>query len=155
MNIARAEKILNLQLDWVKSADSKVAPLFAINIAMLGVLTSLMTSNQSWEKFSIALTLLSLALLTLSIIFLGLVVFPRTNGPKGSNIFFGGIADSGESTYIENIKNLTDDEYFNDLLVQTHRNAEIVKQKYKHIKHAFMCSFNSLPFWLLTIWCIY
>lgn len=155
MNIEQAEKVLNRQLEWIKTADSKVAPLFAIDIAMLGVLSSLIASYSSWDKWTIGLTVFSVAIIGLSIIFLALVVFPQTDGPKGSYIFFGDIAERNEADYISSFKTLSDDELIQDFISQAHRNAEIVSQKYKYIKYAFKCSFNGLPFWLITILCIY
>lgn len=43
------EKILRLQLDWIKAADAKVPPVFAINIAMLGVISALVNNFEQWK----------------------------------------------------------------------------------------------------------
>lgn len=155
MNIEQAEKVLTLQLEWVKVADRKVPPLFAINIGMLGVLSGLITSYNSWDMWSILLSVFSVAILGLSIVFLALVVFPRIDGPTGSYIFFGGISEMTIYDYISNFKQLDENKLVEDFLSQAHRNAEIVKQKYKYIRYAFICTFNGLPFWLITICYIY
>jgi hypothetical protein len=155
MSIDRAEKILSLQLEWVKAADGKVTPLFAINIAMLGLIVALMKALTTWTIAAAIFSALCLIPLTLSIVFLVFAMFPRLGGPKGSYIFFGGITKKAENTYIEEVKSLNDDKLEDDFLSQAYRNAEIAEAKYHNIKLSFIFSFASAPFWLITIYLLY
>ncbi len=155
MSTEKAEKILSLQLEWVKAADAKVPPILAINIAMLGVIVALMKALTSWAIATAIFTALCLIPLVLSIGCLALAVFPRLSGTKGSNVFFGGITKKAKATYLEDVKNLSDDNYENDLLGQVYRNAEIAETKYVYVKSAFVSSFISIPFWLVSIYLLY
>lgn len=70
MGIERSEKILKLQLEWVKTADSKVPPLFAINLAMLGLLAPLLKMLLAWTIAAAIFSTIAVILLSLSMIFL-------------------------------------------------------------------------------------
>ncbi|MBW8035916.1 MAG: hypothetical protein FVQ79_09870 [Planctomycetes bacterium] len=155
MSTERAEKILSLQLEWVKAADAKVPPIFAINVAMLGVIVALMKALTSWTVGTAIFTALCLIPLALSIGLIALAMFPRLSGPKGSNVFFGGITKKAEAIYLEEVKTLSDEKYENDLLSQAYRNAEIAETKYAYVKLAFVSSFVSVPFWLVAIYLLY
>ena len=147
--------LLSLQLTWVRAAESKVTALFAVDTAMLGILAALTKDHESWQiSEAVFLSLSSIALL-LSIGALVCVLFPRLSGPRGSNIFFGGIAAQDQGKYIENILNVSDDGLARDLACQIHRNAEVASEKYKFVNFAFIATFASLPFWLAAIYNLY
>ncbi len=155
MSIERAEKILLFQLEWVKTADAKVPPIFAINIAMLGVIIALMKTLSNWTIATAIFVALCLIPLVISMVFLVLAMFPRMSGPKGSNVFFGGITKKTEATYLKEMINLSDENYESDLLGQAYRNAEIAETKYFNVKYAFVSSFISVPFWFISIYFLY
>ncbi|GAI59276.1 unnamed protein product [marine sediment metagenome] len=155
MSIDKAEKTLSLQLDWVRTADAKMPPIFAINLAMLGVIVALIKAHSTWTICQGIFSALCLLPLLLSIAFLSLSMFPRLSGPKGSNIFFGGITKKSEDKFIEEVRTISDDAYEEDVLAQAYRNAEIAEEKFKFTKYAFISSFVSVPFWLATIYLIY
>lgn len=155
MKIDKSEKVLGMQLSWVRAADAKVAPVFAINIAMLGVVFVLIKTLNSWTIPTAIFTTLCVLPLFCSVVFLALATFPRTSGPKGSNIFFGGITKMKEDVFIKNFCELTEVDYRVDVLSQTYRNSEIAKEKFKFIKFSFIASFISIPFWLVSIYCLY
>ena len=147
--------ILSKQLSWISAADSKVAPIFAINAAMLGVLATLIPPIANWTIFRAIITILSVIPLIASMIFLTLVTFPRLSGPKGSYIYFGGITTKSEDSYVNDMINMEDDVFLKDILTQTYRNAEIAQSKFNHIKKAMALTFISLPTWLLAVWLLY
>ncbi|MDD5774066.1 MAG: DUF5706 domain-containing protein [bacterium] len=155
MNTKIAEKLLLLQLEWIKAADSKVSPIFAINVAMLGLIVALIKTVTLWTIGPAIISTLSLIPLALSIGFLAFAMFPRLSGPKGSNVFFGEITKKAETVYLNEMKTLNDEKYENDLLSQVYRNAEIAETKYAYVKLAFISSFISVPFWLLAIYLLY
>ncbi|MEW8232525.1 MAG: Pycsar system effector family protein [Candidatus Thiodiazotropha endolucinida] len=155
MEIERSENILNLQLEWVKTADSKVAPLFAINIAMLGLLAALVKLLPSWTIATAIFSSITVLLLAMSMLFLALTMFPRLIGPKESNVFFGGITKQSEEKYILNMPSISDTEYQKDILSQVYRNAEIASSKYANLKLAFIFTFASAIPWLVAVYILY
>jgi hypothetical protein len=155
METSSLELNLDRQLEWIRTADTKVPPLFAINTAMLGVLMALMKGIDIWNIFQGIASAVALLLLGACIICLCLAMFPRTSGHNGSNIYFGGISSQSEEKYIKAVIELDADSYWKDLLSQTYRNAEIVTQKYSSIKLAFILLFFALPAWLLAVYALY
>lgn len=153
--IERSNDLLSKQLSWISAADSKVAPMFAINTAMLGVLAALIPPIANWTIFRVIITTLSVIPLITSMIFLTLVTFPRLSGPKGSYIYFGGITTKSENSYVNDMINIEDDVFLKDILTQTYRNAEIAQSKFNHIKKAIALAFISFPIWLLAVWLLY
>jgi hypothetical protein len=149
------EKILRLQLDWIKAADAKVPPVFAINIAMLGVISALVNNFEQWKILTaifVSLFLISQLVSLFSVVF---AMYPRLNGPKGSNIFFGGISNKDEDMYLQEMRSISEEELRSDFLKQIHVNAKIAAQKYYHVKIAFMWMLISAPFWLVSIFLLY
>ena len=155
MEIERSEKVLNLQLEWVKTADSKVAPLFALNIAMLGLLAALVKLLPAWTIATAIFSSITVILLAMSMLFLVLTMFPRLIGPKESNIFFGGIAKQSEEKYLLDMSSISDTEYQKDILSQVYRNAEIANSKYANLKLAFIFTFASTIPWLAAVYVLY
>ena len=155
MEIERLERILSLQLEWVKTADSKVTPLFAINIVMLGLLATLIKVLEEWTIPGAIFSSIAVVSLSLSMLFLALTMFPRLDGPKESNIFFGGIAQQEEKKFISDMLLGDKVKYKNDILSQAYRNAEIAKIKYSNLKLAFIFTFASTIPWLAAIYILY
>ena len=153
--IERSNDLLSKQLSFIFAADNKVAPIFAINTAMLGVLAALIPPIANWTIFGAITTTLSAIPLIASMIFLTLVTFPRLSGPKGSYIYFGGITTKSEDSYVNGMMNIEDDVFLKDILTQTYRNAEIAQSKFNHITKAMALTFISLPIWLLAVWLLY
>ena len=155
METDRSEKILSLQLEWVRAADSKVAPLFAINIAMLGFLAALIKLLPIWTIPSAIISSITVILLVTSMVFLALTMFPRLIGPKDSNIFFGGISKHSEERYLSDMSSMSDGEYQKDILRQVYRNAEIANSKYANLRLAFIFAFVSTVPWLVSVYVLY
>jgi len=155
MDSTETEKILSLQLEWIKTADAKVPPLFSINVAMLGLLAVLMKGVTDWSFLIGFFAFLSIASLSISIIFLAQAMFPRLDGPEGSLIFFGGISKLSREEYISKVLSVSSGDHKNDILSQVHRNAEIATSKYKYVKKAFISTFISVPFWVNAVYFLY
>ncbi|MGM1051828.1 MAG: Pycsar system effector family protein [Pseudomonadota bacterium] len=151
----RLFKILSLQLDWIRNADAKVSPIFAIDVAMLGVSAALAKTITSWTIWAAVAGAISSLLLLSSILMLAFVSFPRIEGPKGSNIFFGGIAQQDLTKFADNLANSTDEDSQRDFANQIHRNAEIASSKYSFLKLAFILMFLGMPVWLVSVFFLY
>ena len=154
--ISILETNLARQLGWIQAADGRVSLVLPLSTAMLGLIAALIPKNIcQWEVLPIAFAVISSCLLLLSILFVVFASFPKTTGPEGSLIFFGGISMNSLNEYKSKIQSLTEDKYINDLVEQCHRNAEIVSKKYHWVKKSLICIFLSLPFWLVSIFLLY
>lgn len=155
MDPNRASQLMDRQLVWISAADSKVAPILAISTAMLGVLAALVPDPKNWTILA-ALTAAGATIALLFALFaLFLAAFPRTTGPLGSLIFFGGIVTKGIDKYVEELVAVTDDDLVRDLGQQIHRNAEIANAKYRWVRYAGIALFVSLLPWVLAVYILY
>ncbi len=146
---------LNRNLAWVSAADQKVAPVFTIDLAMLGVLCGVAPKVGQWPlAVGICAGLSGLALLA-SMILLACVGFPRLKGPKDSAVFFGGIANHDKAMFVEKMLGGVTREMLEDVARQTHRNAEIACQKFAHVRAAMILMFASIPFWMVAVAVLY
>ena len=152
MNIERMEKILSMQLEWIKNADSKVPPLFAVNIAMLGVVSALIRTSSTWSCITSVCLALCLLFQIVGVILLVATIFPRTTGPSGSNIYFGGILEKAKGEYNSEVMGWRDEDYMSDLIAQVYRNAQIADTKYRSVKYAFLATFLGVPFWAWSVY---
>ena len=149
------DRILNRNLQWISAADSKITPVLAIDTAMLSVLAALVPRASKWHALSASMTAICTLLLIVSIICLFLANFPRTQGPKGSMIFFGGISEYDSQVYVEKITCGVSPELLKDLASQCYRNAEIANQKYIFVSWSIILLFLSLPFFLPAVSLLY
>ncbi len=146
---------LERQLNWIAAADSKVPAVFGINMAMLAILCALCPTASGWSIPQAIISSIAGIGLVGSVVFLGLVTFPRLSGPKGSMIFFGGIVQFAEDVFVDKILGGPKKEAQSDLAHQIYRNAEIASQKYANVKWAMWLMYGSSPFWLLAVALLY
>ena len=150
-----ANDILSRQLSWISSADNKVPSIFAINAAMLGVLSALISSFDSWTILNSIIMILLMILLLGSMISLALTTFPRFPGSKDSLIYFGGIVTKSVESYVQEMGNITDDVLIKDVLTQAYKNAKIANAKFNYVKWAMKQTFASFPLWIIAVWFLY
>ena len=149
------DRILSRNLSWISAADSKVAPILAIDTAMLGVLAALVPSAESWRALPAVLAGISALLLCGSVVSLVAATFPRLSGPKASMIFFGGISSFEREQYVTQLLGAQSADLAKDIAQQCHRNAEIAATKYWCLKSAMMLLFGALPFWVAAVSLLY
>lgn len=154
-NFELLDSILSRNLEWVAAADSKIAPLLAIDTALLGVLAALVPKSSDWLALPAIAASLCAILLIASLVCLVVANFPRLSGPKGSLIFFGGIAEYDRDTYCKKVSSGFTTELLQDYAYQCHRNAEIAKSKFHLVKWASILLFSSLPFFFVAISLLY
>lgn len=150
--IDRQEKILALLLEWVRAADTKFPPLAAMNTAMLGIFAALAPSVSKWTPELLASVSIAALILGISLISLALAMFPRTKGPQRSVIYFVGIRSRTSDSYHTTINELTDTKYLDDLIEQSHRNAEIAHVKFRYVRFAMISWFFSIVPWSLALY---
>lgn len=150
------ETNLGRQLLWIAAADTKAAFAFTVNTAMLGVLAAVAPkSAATWTIAPAIFASFAVALGLASLIFLSFASFPRTQGPKGSLIFCGGIAQRNLEQFKQAVTSLTAGAYIDDLVAQCHRNAEIAICKFSWIQRALLCLYLSVTPWALALFLLY
>jgi hypothetical protein len=110
------EKELSRLLEWIRSADSRLKIVLPLSTAMLGALSLLAPPASQWTVLASITTSFASLFLTLSIAFAALASFPRTAGPKGSLIFFGGIITKDLVQYNVAVREMNMDQYLDDLI---------------------------------------
>lgn len=149
------DRILSKNLAWISAADTKGTLLFAVDSAMLAVLAALVPPINVWTTGAVVAAAIAILFQMASIAFIVVAMFPRLNGPRGSLIYFGGIASHDEADYVRKIMDNPIEEVITDFARQCHRNAEIAKTKYDMVRRGVISGFLALPFWLAAIWLLY
>jgi hypothetical protein len=149
------DRILSRNLSWVAAADAKIAPILAIDTAMLGFIAALAPAASKWTAPQSGVTAIAGLLLLGSLGCLAAAVFPRLEGPKSSRVFFGGIAPQDREAYVESISCGESDELVKDFGRQCHRNAEIALAKFGFIRSAMILLFLSIVPWLASVALLY
>lgn len=149
------ESSLSRQLSWIAAADAKTSTVFAFSTVMLGVLAALVPSPTAWSTAPAVFTALSGLLLLAALLFSTFAAFPRTPDPRGSLVYFGGIAEMESEAFEEMLLEMETATYLKDLAKQCHRNAEIAKTKYAWVKRAMLVLYISALPWLLAVYHLY
>lgn len=145
--------VLERNINFISTADSKTGYLITINMAMLAGLAAAYTLSDK-TQYTIVFLIFSiptLILSTLSIYCAAISVWPRTSGPNDSLIFFASISNLNPTEYLQKINGARLDDLINDLSRQIHRNAEIAKEKYKWVRKSVIYCFTSSIPWFATI----
>lgn len=146
--ITAAVKTLDTLLKWSGRYDNKLSVFAAIDIGMLGAMFIAIHPLISLIlKFMFFLTLI---LLGFSLIEILLGSFPRTASPNKSLIFFGTIAKMDQDYFKKAFKNLSDEDYIDDILSQCHRNSQILSVKFLHFRIAVLLGMMAIIPWLLS-----
>jgi len=149
--IDREEKNLARQLDWIGRHDTKASVVLGLATGMLGVLASMGPKPSTWTPVVVILTCLSILLLGASFVFVHLGNYPKTKGPQ-SLIFFGTIASRSFDEYRKAAYLRSQEEYLQDLLMQSHVVACIVAKKFWALQWAYRMLFLALLPWAVCIY---
>lgn len=149
------EQTLDRLLCWIAAADSRFSTILAIDTAMLGALAALSPAPVEWTVRAAISASLAAILLASSLLFLALSSYPRTSGPRGSMVYFGGIASLEVDQYLRLVREVIPEKYVEDLAAQCHRNAEIAEKKFKWVKRAMGALLLGLVPWAAAIYCLY
>ena len=153
--IAWAEAELARLLEWVRAAESRLALVLPLSTAMLGALAVFAPAASKWTVASGVTASFAATLLVLSIIFAACASFPRTTGPKGSLIYFGGITVRDLKHYENAVKTMTAESYMEDLIRQCHRNAQIAERKYAWVQRSMACLLLAALPWFCALFTLY
>lgn len=153
--ISFLEKELERLLDWVRAAESRLALTLPLGTAMLGALAVMAPAAADWKPWEAVFVVLAALGLLVCLVACWCATFPRTDGPKGSLIYFGTIADKDSDQYAAAARALTADGYINDLAEQCHRNAQIARKKHACIKVAMGSLLIASVFWAIALYLLY
>ena len=147
-----AESNLDRQLDWIGRYDAKSSVALGLITAMLGAVFATAPANPlTWPAAGIIAGGAAVAMLALSLLFLHRGNYPAMAGPP-SLIFFGSVATLTLAEYRERLTDMGDTDYADDLIRQTHRVSQILQDKFRLLKWAYMLLFGSVPFWAASIY---
>ena len=155
LSTERLEASLERQLRWVAATESRIALIVPLATALFGSVAikyHAFSTVSSLVRFSCWAALI---LLSATIVFAAIAIFPRTKGPKRSLVFFGGIAGRTLSSFREEISVLSEADYRHDIVGQIHINARIAAIKYSWIKRSMMLLIFSLAPWALSVAWLY
>jgi len=115
---------------------------------MLGLLAAMAPPGSKATILIATFGLLAGLVLIASLSLLAWAVFPRTEGPSDSLLYFGAIASSTEADYAARVGAADEAAYCDDLIAQCHRNGVIATIKYRWLQWAMKCMFLGLLLWL-------
>lgn len=149
------EKELDRLLQWVRAAESRLALVLPLSAAMLGALAASIPRVFEWTAVAAIAASFAAFFLVLSILFSAFATFPRTTGPKGSLIYFGGIDTFELEQFKSKMTELSEDEYVDDLVSQCHRNAQIATKKYMWVQRSMGTLLISVIPWTVSLFSLY
>lgn len=131
--------------DWIKTADQKAMILGSFNIA--GFIYQLVNIDKivCGSPYTIILFIISITVTLITLYFWLRIIYPKLNNDlKISKIYFLHIANAYEknqNTGIEDLQNISDDDFKKDLASQVVINSIIAKKKYRYVQK-FIWSFG-------------
>jgi hypothetical protein len=153
-NLESARKQLDLILGFFPRVDTKLSVVLGIDLGMLGIL--LTKAPDDVDKITTADwigALLFAAAMIVSLIRLYLGSFPNVNGGENSLVFFGAIAQKKDGDgYAREFNALAEESLTDDLLRQVWRNAVILKEKYSHLKSAYIAMVIGIVPWSFSLY---
>lgn len=154
--ISLLEANLARQLQWISWSDTKSAFIFSVTATMVGLLAAVSPANISlWSTAQAVVASFTVAAAAAVFIFLSLATFPRTDGPKGSLVYCGGIAQRELAQFGDEIFAVSNDGYARDLAAQCHRNAALACEKFKWIQRAMIALYLAVGPWAVSVWLLY
>jgi hypothetical protein len=155
LETAQLQYVLDKQLGWITSADSRLSLVLPLSTAMLGALAVYATNPNEWPLMAGIPAAFAIFFLSLSIIFCACASFPRTTGTKGSMMFFEGIISRDISQFRAVVKSATKDEFHDDLVQQCYINAQIASAKFAWVKRGMISVLTAMFPWAFAIYQFY
>lgn len=150
-SVERAEKSLQRMFDWIGRHDVRTAASLGISVAMIGALASATPPAARWTTLFAATLIVAVSGLTLVIGNLIYGLFPRIRPGPSSAFFFGSIAAMEWEEYCGRFMATTERDYLQDLLVQIHINALILRAKFRAFGRAVVFLLISSGPWAMAM----
>ncbi|MCK9389757.1 MAG: DUF5706 domain-containing protein [Sulfuritalea sp.] len=146
-----AQWILERQIGWIATADVKVGVIVAIQTAMVGGLAAALGTTPQKTEWALGCAIVAFICAIGAFMCAAFAVFPRTDGPPKSLLYFGRICALKQSDYVSQLRFATGDELLTDCADQIHCNAKIAETKHCWVKNAMIWSFLAAPPWVIAI----
>lgn len=153
--IKTLETTLARLLTWISAAEARISLVLGLDTAMMGALAVFAPSPKLWTVAASSFGAIAVASLALSLICLAFATFPRTDGPKRSLIYFGGIVSRDSDQFLSEMRALSVGQYIEDLSRQCYRNAEIATTKFSWVKRAQIALFLAIAPWGIALFLLY
>jgi len=142
---------LNLVLSFFPRVDAKASVVLAVNTGMVGYLAAHIPPLNSIRWWEYLPPSFAIALLTLSFWHLYKGAFPTLEGGNQSLVYFREIARRTESKFIDEFMAQEEVAYIKDVLAQSWRNSEILKEKFDHLKWSFIFLAAAVLPWTIAL----
>lgn len=142
---------LERQLTWIAAADAKVGVVVTLHVAMLGGLGAAYTAATAKSAWVNGMAGMYALLALASLVCAAMALWPRTDGPKSSMVYFGCIAKGRCEDYVEAFEKISDVDFLKDLAEQVHRNSEIAQKKISFVGTAMKVAFGGALFWVVAV----
>jgi hypothetical protein len=143
---------LSLVLSFFPRVDSQASVMLAIDTAMLATLTSNAPNFKSFEYCMMFAVIPAVLFISLSIYNLYRLAYPRLPKLKESSvIYFKEVGEKAEDEYQKIFLALGEEDYVKDLIGQIWQNSRILKEKYEHLRLAFLFLAISLLPWMISL----
>lgn len=151
----KLQYILDKQLGWIAAADLRLSLVLPLSTAMLGALAMYATKPSSWILMTGIPAAFAIFFLCMSIIFCACASFPRTDGTKGSLVFFGGIVSRNISQFQVAAKAVQMSDLQYDLIDQCYINAQIASTKFMWVKRGMASMLAAMLPWAFALYQFY
>lgn len=149
--LGAAEQRLDRLLDWVGRSDTKFSVVLGVDTAMLGFLATSAPGRQV-SVTAIIFALAAASLLVLSLIYVYRGTYPRTQGPGGSLVYFGSIAEKDSEEFKKKFLAYDLQGHLDDVLEQIHRNSVILNGKFEKLQRAYECMLIAAIPWTIALY---
>jgi hypothetical protein len=146
-----AKDELNLVLSFFSRVDAKAAVVLAVDTGMTGYLASHLPPLSNGKLWHLFIPMLAFGLIGVSFWHLYKGAFPALKGGNSSLIYFKEIAKRTEAKFIDEFAAQSESDFAKDVLGQVWRNSEILVEKFKHLKFAFIFMAIAVLPWTLAL----
>lgn len=145
-------KQLDRTLSFFTRVETKASFLFAIDTSLLTLIALNLRQPDLGRWHVVVPGSLAVGLLLASLWYVYRCHFPKLDGGSGSLIYFAEISKRTEAAFATEWKAADSDVLMNAYLSQTWRNAQILTEKFNHVKTAFMLTgFSLLPWFAYLV----
>ncbi len=149
------EKNLARQLEWIRAADTKIAPVIFITTFLLGTSVAFISMAPELSGFTISFAIICIGMLLYTLFNIIMVNFPRIARNDESSIFFEGVRATDYAGFEKKIASMTRETYFHDLANTCYENALIASVKFGYVKKAMLGLFFAIIPWVVLVYIIF
>ena len=149
------EKNLARQLEWIRAADAKIAPVIFITTSLLGASVAFLSKMPEFSWLTVELAAICIGALIYTLFCMVMVNFPRITRYDESAIFFEGVKATDYAGFEKKITAMTLETYLQDLTATCYDNAIIASSKFRYVKRAMIALFIAIIPWMALVYNIF